>query len=235
MPNMMEIYKKHAPNYDELVNAEDYRQNLNTFLLEAIDWREKTVIEAGIGTGRVTRIYMDQVRRIFGFDREQHMLDQCRKNLHQCDPEKLILDMADNTRLPPILESADIFIEGWSFGHTVGENKTTFETVFKNIHETICRMLKPNGIIVLIETLGTNTTEPGAPSQTLASFYKLLENQYQFHRHVISTDYKFPSCQEAARVMGFFFGEQMEADILKSGICIIPEFTGIWVKRLGDC
>ncbi len=230
MAEMMEIYKKHAANYDELVNAEDYENNLNKFLLKEIDWKDKTVYEAGIGTGRVTQIYINDVKKCYGFDREQHMLDKCHENLINFE-KKIQLKTGINTILKPAETSSDLFIEGWSFGHTMNENKNQYKEIFKSMYEQITQLLNPQGKIIIMETMGTNVEEPSGKIGVLEEFYDLLEKEYGFKRYVLRTDYKYPDYMEAARIMGFFFGDEMKNDILTNKKTIIKEFTGIWIKQ----
>jgi SAM-dependent methyltransferase len=228
MPDMMEIYKKYAKNYDELIDAEDFKKNLDGFLHKEIDWENKTVYEAGIGTGRVTKIYIEKIKYIYGFDRELHMLNRCKKNLKDY-LHKIHLDKAENTDLKIISEKVDIFIEGWSLGHTINENPENFKIIFKNIYNRIKKNVKNNGLIIFIETLGTNVKEP-KESLVLGEFYKHIEQEYQFKRHVISTDYQFSNTKEAARIMSFFFGDEI-TDNFEKDQTIIPEFTGVWIKQ----
>ena len=51
---MFKIYQNYSDLYDELVNHEDYNNNLYKFLNDNIQWENKVVGEFGIGTGRVT-------------------------------------------------------------------------------------------------------------------------------------------------------------------------------------
>lgn len=229
MPEMMEIYKKHASNYDELVNAEDYNKNLDNFLQEKIYWNNKIVYEAGIGTGRVTKIYIDKINHVYGFDREQHMLKKCKENIH--DFSNYSLDICENTELKMIPQKADIFIEGWSFGHTIIENMNNYESIFRKIYSNLTTIVKDKGEIILIESCGTNVNEAFNKTGILGDFYSHIEDKYNFKKYVISTDYKFLNYKEAARIMGFFFGNEMSDDIIKNEKNIIPEFTGIWIKE----
>jgi len=231
MPDMMEIYKKYSANYDELVTAEDYEGNLSSFLGEEILWKNQIVYEAGIGTGRITGACIDKVKAWYGFDREQHMLRRCSENLSGYK-NRLHLKPADNEHLPLIPEPADIFIEGWSFGHTMVENEKHYAEVFESIYSRIETNLKETGKIIIIESLGTNVGEPAAPLPILKDFYALLEKHYQFKRTTLRTDYRFPDSEEAARIMGFFFGDRMKEDIIKTGKTIIEEYTGVWMKDL---
>lgn len=231
MPEMREIYKKHAGNYDELVNAEDHKNNIAEFLSTTINWSDKVVYEAGIGTGRVTRMYIDSAKRCYGFDRENHMLEQCQLNLNSY-ANKLKLEVADNLDLTKIDEGVDVFIEGWSFGHTMSDSGTDYKSVFGKIYDGISSQMESRGVFVIMETLGTNVTEPSVPGKSLENFYRLLEEEYAFTRHTIETDYSFSTVKEAVRVMGFFFGEKMAADIRSSKLSVIPEFTGVWIKEI---
>lgn len=228
MPTMMEIYKNYSTNYDELIQAEDYNKELEKYLHENIYWNDKIVYEAGIGTGRVTKIFINKVKHVYGFDREQNMLNKCKENL--INYKNLSLGLCENTELKIISETADIFIEGWSFGHTIIENKDNYQSVFKGIFNQIIKILKGTGQIIIIESCGTNVSEPRIKSPVLEEYYKFLEEKYNFKKTIISTDYRFKNCDEASRIMGFFFGREMSDEILQAGNNIIPEFTGIWLK-----
>ena len=74
MPSMYEIYRRHRAESDRLVAAEDHERHLPTFLHSIVDWRGQTVLEGGLGTGRVTELYLEHARRVTGCDREAHML-----------------------------------------------------------------------------------------------------------------------------------------------------------------
>ncbi len=230
MPSMKEIYGGFADNYDELVDCEDYQGNLKDLLHSEINWKQKTVYEAGIGTGRVSKLFIENIKFLYGFDISGHMLSKARENLNGFSG-KIDLRPGENSNLPLIEEKADIFIEGWSFGHTIIDNSENSESTFQNIYTRIIRNLKPCGKIIIIESLGTNVESP-AIIKTLEDFYLLLENRYQFCRNVVRTDYKFKSVEEASRITGFFFGDQMGEEVRRQGRMIVPEFTGVWTKEI---
>jgi 16S rRNA C1402 N4-methylase RsmH len=130
VPTMNEIYKNYASQYDKLVKAEDYEKNIDRYLINNIEWKDKVVCEAGIGTGRLSKIYIQQIKKLYGFDREAYMLEQCKNNLKDY-LEKVYLSIGQNESLTVIQEKADIFIEGWSFGHTIVEHNNDIQsTVF---------------------------------------------------------------------------------------------------------
>ncbi len=231
MPEMMEIYKKYNFEYDELVKAEDYQHRLTDFIQTEFEWKGKTVMEAGIGTGRVSRFYLDEAARLHATDREAHMLEGAGKNLEQWK-DKIDLITGDNLNLPFLESKADMFIEGWSFGHTIIESGENYKEVFASIYKRILRNLIPNGTIIIIETMGTNVEKPAPPLSALEAFYRLLIDEYDFTRTVISTDYRFKTVEEAARITGFFFGEAMSQKVKAENRTIIPEYTGVFYKTL---
>ncbi|MCF7952068.1 MAG: class I SAM-dependent methyltransferase [Spirochaetaceae bacterium] len=230
MPKMTDIYKNYAIEYDKLVSAEDYQNNLTEKLLNKIDWNKKVIYEAGIGTGRLSKIYIDKIERLYGFDREDHMLDRCKMNLNKYS-EKVILNVGENENLPLVKEKADIFIEGWSFGHTIVENNEDINKITEVLIKNIKHNITTDGTIVFLETMGTNVIEPGVDNKYLSGFYKILEEEYNFTKSIIKTDYKFKDYKEAAEIIGFFFGDEMGEKVLECKSEVVPEYTGIWIKN----
>jgi precorrin-6B methylase 2 len=232
MPKMSEIYKKYAEDYDKLVQAEDYKQILKNYLKNNFNWNKRIIYEAGIGTGRLTDIFIKEVEKVYGFDKEAHMLERCQYNLKK-HKEKIILNVGENEDLPLIEEKADIFIEGWSFGHTIVENGNNIAGITENILNKINRITAVDGEIILIETLGTHVNKPKINNVELTEFYNLLEKEYGFKKSIVRTDYKFNDYREASQVIGFFFGEEMGNKVLKSKSKFVEEYTGIWRKSKG--
>lgn len=231
MPEMYEIYEKHADRYHELVRAEDYQENLPRKLRDLLDWRGLTVLEGGVGTGRVTRLYIDAASAAICCDKSLHMLDYAR---HALAPflGKITWIQADNRQLPALGQPVDAFIEGWSFGHALDDCVTedAIRTVTASLVQNATKNLRPGGRVILIETLGTNVEVPGAPSDKLKLFYRFLEEHHGFTPAVIRTDYRFASSEEAMRILGFFFGPDRIPAIQARQSAIIPEWTGLWTK-----
>mgnify|MGYP006291498827 FL=1 len=244
MPSMYEIYDTDAAGYDALVSAEDHEGNLCTTLLELASWDDAVVVEAGIGTGRVTRCYVDRASRVIGCDRSAHMLARAATTMESW-AARLELHRADHRSLPVTDERADLFVEGWAFGHAivdaadqarhnqqVGDRDAAVAVAVAStaadLVEEARRVCRPGGRMILIETLGTNADAPAPPLPELAEFYRLLETRYGFEKSVIRTDYRFDSVEEAAGRCAFFFGPAMGSAIRAAGRSLIPEFTGIW-------
>jgi len=128
MPSMFEIYQKHAAEYDELVDAEDFQGNLSRYLLKIVDWKGQEVIEGGVGTGRVTAIYVDRVRSVLCIDRSPHMMEAAARRLRKFSA-KVSFQEADNLSLPTVEPKRSVFIEGWSWGHSIVSEPAEVETV----------------------------------------------------------------------------------------------------------
>jgi ubiquinone/menaquinone biosynthesis C-methylase UbiE len=225
MPTMYEIYDQYAQNYDELVCYEDYFHNLSSFINSIITG--KTVLELGVGTGRVTELYIDRVERAVCVDRAQHMIDKAKVNLKD-HTEKIRYECMDIRNLKQLTIKADCIVEGWTLGHIVIDEHKRLEECVRELMDDLCEKLNPGGSLIIIETLGTNTDRPHIPDEHLKRFYSILEETYHLKRNVVRTDYMFYSKDDAQRILSFFFGDPMKYEVNDR---IVKEHTGVWVLR----
>lgn len=223
MSNMLEVYQSYSDLYDELVNHEDYNNNLHKFLNNNIQWENKVVCEFGVGTGRVTKNYINNVQKAYIYDNSQHMIDKAKANLSKWS-DKLVYSILDNNKINTIENKYDIIIEGWSFGHLIVQDNNQNESIQMLISETKKRAKE----VIFIETMGTNVETPNPPGEKLSKFYHELVNN-GFTEYIIETDYKFSNYEEAGRIMGGFFGDTMKNDIIRRKLEVIKEYTGIWI------
>jgi ubiquinone/menaquinone biosynthesis C-methylase UbiE len=230
MPTFEEIYANHAAEYDALISREDYQGNLLKMLESIRPLNNIDVVELGAGTGRFTRMLAPRVKSIRAYDAAQHMLDKAAETLRAMGVTNWSVQAADNRAIPAEDASADLSIAGWSFGHSVAWYPDTWrEEIGKALHE-MTRVLRVGGSAVVVETLGTGSETPKAPTEGLATYYAWLENEQGFKRTELRTDYKFESLAEAESLARFFFGDAMGDLVVKNQWVILPECTGVWVK-----
>ena len=222
---MFEVYQQHADLYDELVNHEDYKYNLSVFLKKNIIWSDKTVCEFGVGTGRITKIYVDEIDKATLFDNSMHMIEKAKINLSRW-LKKIEFCIRDNRDINSIEKEYDIVIEGWSFGHLIVEELCDKEIWIDRLIKESVRISKEK--VIFIETMGTNVDSPNPPGESLVRFYEKLR-EYGFNESIIETNYLFDNYEEAARVIGEFFGDAMKNEIKVKKIREIKEYTGIWI------
>ncbi len=244
MPDMYEIYDHHASRYHELVQREDADGDLRKAVFEIVNWRNTRVVEAGVGTGRVTSWYVKYITSALLLDRSEDMIDTARTHLSPF-LHRLTFRICENTDLErmkrqvihPDVDNtgADIFVEGWSFGHTVLDAEDQPGGIDERCDQLVhssAALVRNGGTMIFLETLGTNVDEPGPPVPGLARFYERLETSYGFTRHEIRSDYVFDSVEQAADLCGFFFGTDMAESVRSRGSERVPEWTGMWTRRV---
>ena len=225
------IYEARAHDYHELVSREDMQGNLPRALQEISDFRGKTVIELGAGTGRVTRILSRMAGRVLAFDRSPHMLEHARAYLSEEVRRNVRLAEADNLAVPLPDSSAEILVEGWSFGHSVSRDGGNWRKAAEGVLAESLRLVKPGGSLILIETLGTGCRAPHPPGPTLPLLFSWLQKERGFTLKWIRTDYLFESLAKARELVEFFCGPMGEHEVLDSGQVVVPECTGLWWKQ----
>jgi uncharacterized protein len=227
------VYEQRAKEYDALVSAEDCDGNLISTLAQLAPLRGSRVLEVGVGTGRITRQLVAAGATVTGFDRARPMLEIARRRLAEQAPSGWSLACADARDLPVEAASFDVAIAGWVFGHFRHWMPDSWRDTIGLAFSEMRRGLVPGGPLIVIETLGTGSSTPGAPNEALAEYYAWLEAQ-GFTRSDIRTDYDFPDVETAAEVTGFFFGADFADRVRREGWSRIPECTGIWHERARD-
>jgi ubiquinone/menaquinone biosynthesis C-methylase UbiE len=204
-----EIYAGSANRYDALVSREDYCHNLLPALRRVRPLAGLEVVEFGAGTGRVTLLLASQVKNIRAFDDAPAMLEALRERLAENKITNCTALLADNRALPVPDASADLAIEGWSFGHMVGWYPDSWQEEAGKALAEMDRILRPGGTAILLETLGTGRETPQPPTPGLAAFYERLQVKHGFSHTWFRTDYRFESLAEAVELTRFFFGEDL--------------------------
>jgi ubiquinone/menaquinone biosynthesis C-methylase UbiE len=155
------------------------------------------------------------------YDASQPMLDVAAGSLRAMGLSNWLVQAADHRHIPAGDASADLIVSGWSFSYlSVWGDREQLEVGWNEIQ----RILRPGGLVILIESLGTGSETP-VQLEHLKDYYAWLDEK-GFSSKQISTDYRFDSIEEARELTGFFFGEAMSRNDL-----YLPEFTGLWWKR----
>lgn len=225
-------YHDHADQYDRMVQCEDYQSNLLLAIAAIHPLAHAHVVELGAGTARITALLARYVERIHAFELIPAMLQVGREKLRRSGCQNWTVAVASNNAMPLRSRCADIAIEGWSFAQMIRWSAETWTTVLDRAVDEMLRMLKPGGAAVVIETLGTGREAPQPPADWFADMYAHLEERRGFARGWVRTDYRFASADEAAEMIGFFFGEAEGRQLADRWGAIIPECTGLWWRRV---
>ena len=226
-----EIYATRAEEYHAMVSCEDYEGNLLKALQEICPLEGLNVIEMGAGTGRITRQLTPLVRSIHAHDLSEHMLQTAQKTMTELNLTNWSLSPADNRAMPHADAVADFAVAGWSFSSGLGWFYENWQREVGKMVSEMLRVLKPGGIAVIIETMGTGYEQPTIPTERLEAYYHWLENEHDFEYRWIRTDYKFTSIKEADALTRFFFGDELADRIVREQMTILPECTGLWYKQ----
>lgn len=226
------IYASKADQYEALIQREDYAGNILKTLQQIRPLANVDVVEFGAGTGRLTLMLVSMVKSLRAYDGSQHMLDVAIGKLKATGLTNWQAQVADNRAIPAEAASADVAIEGWSFGHFNGWYPETWREEAGKAIDEMKRVLRPGGTMILLETMGTGFEKPTPPTQGLADFYKWLEGDLGFQNTNIRTDYRFESLQEAEQLARFFFGDELADDVVRKNWVILPECTGVWWKAV---
>ncbi len=229
MPDYREIYQDitHAHRYHTLVSREDYQGNLLREIRRHVRLRSADALDMGCGTGRVAALLAPHVRTLTISDRAPAMLAVARTHL----PATVTSITADNRTIPLPNACMDLITAGWSFGHATEWVPGAWQADVRAAVTEMQRLLRPNGVAIIFETLGSGVEQPAPPTPALAACYALFEDEFAFVRTPIATDYRFVSSAECAELTGFFFGVAMPGVVQPDGSAILPEWTGAWVYR----
>jgi ubiquinone/menaquinone biosynthesis C-methylase UbiE len=187
------------------------------------------VAELGAGTGRLTCMLAPLVNSIIAFDASEQMLAVAAKKLTASGLKNWHLQVSDNRAVPVPDKAADIAISGWSVCYLVDWGEGDWRVEVSKALAEMERVLKPGGVTILLETLGTGFKTP-TPPEHLREYYEFLA-EYGFSNQWFRTDYEFHSIEEGNELAKFFFGEEMPEKIEKGSKIILSECTGLWWKQ----
>lgn len=227
MTDFKEIYAAQAEQYERLVVREDVEGNILKALQSIYPLANADVVEFGAGTGRLTCLLAPLVKSLRAYDESAAMLAVAERKLQESGQINWSTVVADHRTIPLPDHCADICIEGWAFAHFVGWSPANWREEAGRALAEMERLLRPGGLMILIETLGTGFETPTPPAH-LRPFYHWLETEHHLAHTWIRTDYQFASQEEAEELLGFFFGPEMAA----RAQIHFPECTCIWHRTV---
>ncbi len=229
MPEHKQVYTQEALNYQRLVAREDYQDNLLPAIQEIISPNNLDVIDLGAGTGRLACLLAPLARYVYAFDLSPHMLGIASSRLIEQGSNRWLVAASDHRHVPLEASSTDLVISGWSFCYLVVWEEKNWEGALEAGLLEVSRLLREEGTIIIIETLGTGVERPDPPEK-LQEYFQYLEAE-GFQQTWLRTDYQFIDRKEALELVQFFFGEEMLEKIGNEPHPVLPECTGIWWKR----
>ncbi len=230
MPTQEEVYRQHAAEYESLIAAEDHQGNILKALEAIVSPDGMDILDLGAGTGRLAALTAAPARSFLAFDLSRHMLTVTQDKLGRLSPGRGFAAAADHRFLPVPANCADLVLSSWSVSYLAVWNPDHWRRELETWLAEMRRVLRPGGMIVLFESLGTGNQEP-VHLPHMVNFYPWLD-EAGFENTWIRTDYRFDSVEQAAHLAGFFFGVEMEKRIRDEAMTILPECTGVWWKRL---
>jgi len=217
-----------AQTYHDMVDREDYEGNLLPAIQSIFPLMDKTVLELGAGTGRVSCLLAPHAASLTATDLSHFMLSIGKNNLRKLALSNWQVTLAAHQALPFTDGGFNCAISGWSFHGVILGFPDNWQAALDQALNGVARVLRPGGKVILIESLGTGYEDPNPPDD-LADYLDALDVR-GFESTWIRTDYWFRDMAEAKKLISFFFGDRpipmWESD---RGV-IVPECTGLWWK-----
>lgn len=231
MDHFKKIYASQAKEYHRMISPEDVDGNLFSALTAVASMEGARLLDLGTGTGRIPLMVHDLVDQVVGLDLNFAMLQEQQSQKEQINKDWPLIH-GDNRRLPIATGWATIVTAGWAIGHLRAWFEQDWKTQIGKILTEMERTAKPDGLLIIMETLTTGALEPAPPTSDLAEYYNWLEEEWGYLRNTIQTDYQFKSVDEAIKLSEFFFGPELSEKIKANNWVRLPEWTGVWSKRI---
>ncbi len=229
MPTEKEVYDAHADQYELLILREDYQNNLPKEINLINDTHGVNIVEFGAGTGRLTRFLAKDAAHIAASDLSHHMLSQAKDVLEEQKLSNAVLCVADMRQTPYSAASADVIIAGWSFCYLAVWGEDDWKRELELGLEEANRLLRPGGVMIMLENFGTGFENPNPPPHLNGYFEFLKANGFQ--STWLRTDYQFKDLSEAIELSSFFFGEELSDKVKENEWILLPECTGLFWKE----
>lgn len=204
-----QYYYKYSSIYDQLSYAEDFPGKIINFLIPCI--RGKKVLDLGCGTGKYLKIFSPYAQHITGLDLSNYQLILAKEktaglkniSLINCDAEKMKFEN----------NSFDVILSCWVLGTIKDIPART------GIIKNVMRILKPGGIIFLIEndtdsefeTIRGRTNDPLSRTFSYNNWI-MTEMGFDIAKR-INTYFKFEDLNHASFVTGKIWGNETKKGV----------------------
>ncbi|MEW9701298.1 class I SAM-dependent methyltransferase [Paenibacillus sp. SI8] len=224
MPDHTDIYKNEAAKYELLISRQP---NLIKIIEEIRAVKGLDIIDLGAGTGRLTTLLAQEAKSIIALDASETMLQITENKLKKLGYSNFLTKVADNRKLPLEDRSADVVVAGWTIAYLANTDVQDWKQNITQIISELQRVLRPDGTIIIFETMGTGTEVPDPP-HVLKEYYRILVEEYGFNHKWLRTDYHFESINEAEELTRFFFGDALANKVRDEDLVCLPECAGVW-------
>jgi ubiquinone/menaquinone biosynthesis C-methylase UbiE len=225
------IYTGQAAAYQRMISAEDTDSNLGPALERVAPFKGKRLLDLGTGTGRIPLLVGQYTGHLVGLDLHAAMLEENKRQREEAKGRWRLVQ-GDMRFLPFPAGWAEVITAGWAIGHVRTWFDRDWQAQVGQILAEMHRLIASGGTLIILETLTTGGLKAEPPSAALAGYYTWLENEWDFTWHVVSTDFQFATVEEAVARTEFFFGPEMAAKIELNAWNRLPEWTGLWSKRV---
>jgi ubiquinone/menaquinone biosynthesis C-methylase UbiE len=226
------IYTHQAEDYHRMIAVEDVDARLLPAIEAVLPLAGKRVVDLGTGTGRIPLLLNGLAAKVAALDLHRAMLRENERQRRRVQGAWISVE-GDMRRLPFPGGWADAVVAGWAIGHLRAWYDPDWKSHMTPILTEMHRVVAPGGALIILETLSTGALTPAPPTVGLAEYYAWLETKWDFNRTEIRTDYQFASVEEAVERTEFFFGPELAETIRANGWSRLPEWTGVWSKRVG--
>lgn len=224
-----QIYRNQADTYEFMISRQP---DLAEIIKEIKSLQDLDILDLGAGSGRLSKVLAKEAKSLLCTDISSAMLDLLEHKLMQLGiTRNWTTEVADHRNLPIADKSIDLAVSGWSICYLTGTENNQWEENLEQIISELRRVLRPDGTIIIFETMGTGTETPNPPG-FLTDYYRALEEDYGFQHKWIRMDYHFRDVEEARQSTEFFFGEELTKEIIDNHWSTVPECAGIWWKHL---
>lgn len=132
--------------YEEFSKSEDINGLINEYLLKNYDFKNKTVLEIGAGSGKFTSFLSKSCSKLYVVEKNKVLMEiNHSKNDDKNNIDFILSDIKD---LKMKKNSIDVIFAGWSM--------TSMRNLFDIIFKIFKKILQKNGIILLIENAGND-------------------------------------------------------------------------------